>query len=171
MPGERTFFKLRCKAGSEAEYVRRHENVWPVVKRDLAAAGVLSMNIWMDKSDVFLMMETKDYAAATAALDASPDSVKWEKWMEPMMETGDGGAYDPLAAYPDGLPCVFSWKAPQHGTGEAKSAVRALTAAGTAALLLLPAVALEGRQDSRKGLLASFSLLSLYIYHVTSPKD
>ena len=30
------------------------------------------------------------YTAATAVLDACPDSVKWEEYMEPMMFTGSG---------------------------------------------------------------------------------
>lgn len=29
------------------------------------------------------------YTAATAVLDASPESVKWEEYMEGMMMTGD----------------------------------------------------------------------------------
>ena len=53
--------------------------------------------IWIDKgsSEVYLMMDcgTAGYKAATAVLDASPESVKWEKYMEPMMKTGDGDEY------------------------------------------------------------------------------
>jgi hypothetical protein len=36
---ERAFFKLRCKPGTEAEYVARHRAVWPAVQADLRAAG------------------------------------------------------------------------------------------------------------------------------------
>lgn len=52
------------------------------------------MLIWIDKgsSEVYLMMDcgVAGYTAATAVLDASPDSVKWEEYMKPMMFTGSG---------------------------------------------------------------------------------
>lgn len=35
-----SFFKLKVKPGEEDEYVRRHQNVWPQVTRDLEMAGV-----------------------------------------------------------------------------------------------------------------------------------
>ena len=111
MMGERAFFKLRVAEGQEAEYVERHKNVWPEVQADLESAGVQEMSIWMRGREVFLMMVCDDYKAATAALDASPKSIEWEKWMAPMLETGAGGEYDPAAAYPDGLPEVFRWQA------------------------------------------------------------
>merc|ERR1740138_1034042 len=73
------------------------------------------MNIWQDARDVFLMMETEEgvsYAAAVAYLDAQPSSVKWERYMENIMEGPEEGTdYDPENAYPDGLPCVFNWNA------------------------------------------------------------
>ena len=65
----------------------------------------------MEKRDIFLMMVCDDYAAATAFLDKQPKSLEWEEWMAPIMETGDGGEYDPANAYPSGLPEVFRWEA------------------------------------------------------------
>lgn len=60
----------------------------------------------------YLMMACTDsYAAAVKVLDGSPKSVEWEKWMEPIMEGGDGAAYDPNAAYPDGLSEVYRFEA------------------------------------------------------------
>ena len=114
LTGELTLFRLRVKAGHEAEYVERHKDVWPVVLADLERAGCGGMRIWMDGTDLYLLMCTRSYAAAAAALDASPKSVEWERYMEPLLEAGDGAAYNPTAAYPDGLPCVWSWDAPHR---------------------------------------------------------
>ena len=108
---ERAFFKLKCKEGTEAEYVERHKAVWPAVKADLQAAGVQQMSIWMHGREIFLLMVCDDYKAATKFLDAQPQSIEWENWMAPMMETADGGEYDPTSAYPDGLPEVWRWEA------------------------------------------------------------
>jgi L-fuconolactonase len=109
---ERAFFKLRVKPGGEQEYVKRHKAVWPQVQSDLVAAGVKEMSIWMHGRDVFLLMVCANYKAAVELLDASPESVKWEQWMAPMMETAEGDEYDPEHAYPDGLPEVWRWEAP-----------------------------------------------------------
>ena len=38
---------------------------------------------------------------------------QWEEYMEPIMEGAtETDAYDPAAAYPDGLPMVFRWTDP-----------------------------------------------------------
>ena len=86
--GARVLLRLKCKAGMEQEYRERHEHVWDSVKADLAQAGVASMNIWMERNDVYLLMELApgvSYAAATRVLDSSPNSVQWEEYMEPIM--------------------------------------------------------------------------------------
>ena len=86
--GSRVLLRLKCKPGMEQEYHERHQHVWDAVKADLARAGVERMDIWMERTDVFLLMELAPgvaYAAATRLLDASPDSIKWEEYMEPIM--------------------------------------------------------------------------------------
>lgn len=60
---------------------------------------------------LFLYMEVDDYAEAVQILAESSDSVRWEKYMAPIMEDATGDAYDPANAYPDGLPEVFHWEA------------------------------------------------------------
>ena len=113
---QRVLLRLRCKPDKEEEYRERHKNVWSSVKTDLARAGVESMNIWMEGNDVFLMMEMEpgvSFREATELLDACPDSIRWEEYMEPIMLSSDGdGSYDPSNAYPDGLEEVFQWTRP-----------------------------------------------------------
>ena len=40
--------------------------LWQAVRRDLAAAGVETMNIWMEGSTIFLLMECRNFKAATS---------------------------------------------------------------------------------------------------------
>ena len=42
------------KDGHEADYDARHQQVWPEVKADMAAAGVARMGIWRQGTDVYM---------------------------------------------------------------------------------------------------------------------
>ena len=68
-----------------------------------------SMSIFMVDRQLFLYMETDDYAEAVRILAECPESVRWEEYMAPIMEDESGDAYDPYDAYPEGLPEVFHW--------------------------------------------------------------
>ena len=119
--------------GSEEEYIRRHRDMqteWPAVQDDMERAGVKEMSIWMEGNISYLYMRCENYERrpllhsvlrecdlcscvlvfrTTAALDASPESVKWEKSMEPLLTHGDGSEYNPEAAYPSGIPLIFRY--------------------------------------------------------------
>ena len=68
------------------------------------------MNIFMAGRQLFLYMEVNDYAEAARILGASPESVRWEEYMEPIMEDAGGETYDPENPYPASLPEVFFWR-------------------------------------------------------------
>lgn len=107
---QRVAFVMHVKEGQEAEYVRRHREVWPQVLADLERAGVEQMNIFMAGRQLFLYMEVDDYAEAARVLGECPESVRWEAYMEPIMEDAGGQDYDPENPYPDSLPEVFFWR-------------------------------------------------------------
>ena len=107
---QRVAFVMHVKEGQEAEYVRRHREVWPQVLADLERAGVEQMNIFMAGRQLFLYMEVDDYAEAARILGECPESVRWEAYMEPVMEDAGGQTYDPENPYPDSLPEVFFWR-------------------------------------------------------------
>ena len=107
---QRVAFVMHVKEGQEAEYVRRHREVWPQVLADLERAGVEQMNIFMAGRQLFLYMEVNDYAEAARILGECPESVRWEAYMEPIMEDAVGQDYDPENPYPDSLPEVFFWR-------------------------------------------------------------
>ena len=107
---ERVAFVMHVREGEEEEYRRRHREVWPAVLADLEQAGVLSMSIFMVDRQLFLYMETENYAEAVRILAESPESVRWEEYMAPIMEDESGDEYDPYDAYPEGWPEVFHWR-------------------------------------------------------------
>ena len=80
------------KEGEEEEYRRRHREVWPAVLADLEQAGVRSMSIFMADRQLFLYMEVEEYAEAVRILAESPESVRWEEYMAPIMQDESGDA-------------------------------------------------------------------------------
>jgi len=106
---QRITFVMQVKPGYEDEYVRRHQNVWPEVQADMRRAGIQSMSIYRFGQQLFLYMEVEDYARASGLLAESPDSIRWEEHMAPIMADAAGAEYDPANAYPDGLPEVYHW--------------------------------------------------------------
>ena len=107
---QRVAFVMDVKEGHEEEYIRRHRDVWPQVLADLEKAGIGQMNIFMAGRQLFLYMEVDDYAEAARILGASPESVRWEEYMEPFMEDSGGETYDAENPYPTRLPEVFFWR-------------------------------------------------------------
>ena len=115
---ERVAFVLQVKEGEEEEYRRRHREVWPAVLAELERAGVRSMSIFMSDRQLILYMEVEKYAEAVRILAESPESVRWEEYMAPIMQDESGDAYDPHDAYPEGiLPEVFHWRVGGGGEG------------------------------------------------------
>ncbi len=114
---QRVAFVMHVKEGEEEEYRRRHRDVWPAVLADLERAGVHSMSIFMADRQLLLYMETDNYAEAVRILAESPESVRWEEYMAPIMEDESGDDYDPHNAYPEGLPEVFHWQVADGGEG------------------------------------------------------
>ena len=111
---QRISFVLNVKDGQQDEYIRRHQAVWPGVLDALQHAGIHNMSIFMHGRRLFLYMEVDNYAEAIQILGDSPESLRWEEYMAPIMEDEAEAAYDPENAYPDGLPEVFHWESPSE---------------------------------------------------------
>jgi L-rhamnose mutarotase len=107
---QRVAFVMHVTEGQEEEYIRRHRDVWPQVLADLKHAGVHQMNIFMAGRQLFLYMEVDDYAEVARIFGESPQSARWEEYMEPIMEDSGGETYDPENPYPNSLPEVFFWR-------------------------------------------------------------
>ena len=81
-------FTMQLKPGNEAEYKRRHDEIWPELSRELAAAGVRDYAIYLDRESGVLYAHqlltennTSDALAGTAIVR------KWWDYMADLMET------------------------------------------------------------------------------------
>jgi L-rhamnose mutarotase len=105
----RVAFVLNIKPGSEDEYRRRHENLWPEVAEEMEAAGIHSMSIFLVGTQAILFLEAEDYERSAEYLGNAPASRRWEEYMAQVLEGDAGTPYDPHNAWPKTLPLVFEW--------------------------------------------------------------
>ena len=79
---------MKLKPGFEAEYKKRHDEIWPELSQALREAGVSDYSIFLDPETLDLFAVQKLDAANTAAdLPNNPIVQKWWKFMADIMET------------------------------------------------------------------------------------
>ena len=94
---------MRVKAGSEQEYRRRHEAVWPEMLRALKDAGCSNYSIYMKGQDLFAYLEVGDFESFKRQMSSNADAQRWEEQMAPIMER----AIQPKTGFHEVLPEVF----------------------------------------------------------------
>lgn len=85
---EKYAFRMRLNPGCRAEYIRRHEEIWPELAALLKQAGVSDYSIHLDAETNLLfatLWRTDDHG-----MDALPDHPVMKRWwahMAGIMET------------------------------------------------------------------------------------
>ena len=100
---ERYAFKMFLKPGMEAEYKRRHDEIWPKLVDLLHDAGVSEYSIYLDLETNTLfgvLLRPKDHGMNK--LPDHPVMQRWWKHMADVMRTNADGS--PVV---EPLPCMF----------------------------------------------------------------
>jgi L-rhamnose mutarotase len=84
----RAAFAMKLKPGFEAEYTRRHDEIWPELVRELEDAGITDYSIFLDESTLtlFAFQKLKDHNTADS-LAAKPIVQKWWRRMADIMDS------------------------------------------------------------------------------------
>ena len=85
---EKIAFVMKLKSGNEAEYEKRHDEIWPELAETLKQAGVSDYSIFLEKSSCKLfgvLKRTADHDMERLPLD--PIVKKWWAYMADIMET------------------------------------------------------------------------------------
>jgi L-rhamnose mutarotase len=77
---------MKLKPGQEAEYKRKHDEIWPEMVALLKSQGIHNYTIYRHGLTLFAYYE-KDGEALAIRREADPVELRWRKWMEPHMET------------------------------------------------------------------------------------
>ena len=84
----RLAFKMKLHKGQEAEYKKRHDELWPELQLLLKETGVSDYSIFLDEStgDLFGVLKVKDPVLMNA-LPLHPVMQKWWAFMKDIMES------------------------------------------------------------------------------------
>ncbi len=83
---ERFAWKARLLPGMKAEYVRRHDEIWPEMTRLLDEAGIHNYTIWCVGDELFGYYEAeKGVPFAAKAQAESPVVDRWNEHMKDVM--------------------------------------------------------------------------------------
>jgi L-rhamnose mutarotase len=86
----RVAFKMKLHKGQEAEYKKRHDELWPDLEQLLKQAGISDYSIFLDESSnsLFGVLKVRN----RQELDNLPDHPIMQKWwahMKDIMESND----------------------------------------------------------------------------------
>jgi len=100
---ERIGIFYRLKPGTQEEYKRRHDNIWPEMRTILSEAGIRNYSIWNYGEMLFGYYETEDNEKTQRILNNSDVFIKWRKFMEDIIvidpETGEKEYFMKLMFY------------------------------------------------------------------------
>ncbi|NEB81452.1 L-rhamnose mutarotase [Streptomyces sp. SID14478] len=92
---QRVCFLLRVRADRIDEYRVRHEDVWQEMREALTAAGWHNYSLFLREDGLLVgYLETEDFEAARAAMDATDVNARWQADMAGFFEELDGQGPD-----------------------------------------------------------------------------
>ena len=92
----RIAFKMKIKPGCAAEYKKRHDALWPELKKLLAGVGIYDYSIFLDEetNTLFAVQKTK---RSEGSQDLAKNEIvqRWWRYMADIMDTNPD--YSPVS--------------------------------------------------------------------------
>ena len=87
---ERVSFKMKLKPGYAEEYKRRHDALWPELRKLLKDQGISDYSIFLDEdTNILFAVQRVSGDAGSQDLGSNPIVQKWWRYMSDIMETND----------------------------------------------------------------------------------
>lgn len=85
---KRIAFKMQLNKGAEAEYKKRHDELWPELRQLLKSTGISEYSIFLDEAtnSLFSILKIEDKQLLDD-LPAHPLMQKWWLFMKDIMES------------------------------------------------------------------------------------
>ena len=88
---ERVCFLLRVRPDRLEEYKARHQAVWPEMREALSATGWGNYSLFLADDGLLVgYLETEDFAAAVAGMEATDVNARWQASMAEFFELPSG---------------------------------------------------------------------------------
>jgi len=82
---QRVAWKARIRPGTESEYIRRHDEIWPEMTAVLNEAGIRNYSIWLIGLELFGYYECDDVDHAAKVQSGSPVVDRWNDYMKDIL--------------------------------------------------------------------------------------
>ena len=84
---ERVAFKMKLKPGFEAEYKKRHDEIWPELVKLIKGSGVSEYSIFLDReTDILFAFQKQTGNLPNLENASNPVVRKWWDYMADIME-------------------------------------------------------------------------------------
>ena len=84
----RTAFKMKLKPGCEAEYQKRHDEIWPELAELIRQSGVSDYSIFLDReTNILFAVQKQSGDQGSQDLGNNPVVRKWWDYMADIMES------------------------------------------------------------------------------------
>ena len=86
----RLAFKMKVKSGCEAEYEKRHDEIWPELSALLRDEGISDYSIFLDEeSGTLFAVQKVDGEKGSQDLAQNPIVKKWWNYMSDIMDVNE----------------------------------------------------------------------------------
>ena len=80
---ERVCFTFEIKPGTEAEYKKRHDEIWPELVKEIKDAGFNNYSLFRSGTTIVAYAEVEpDVATGFAKIGEGEANARWAKWFE-----------------------------------------------------------------------------------------
>ena len=80
---ERFCFTFEIREGTEAEYKRRHDEIWPELVTAIQDAGIANYSLFRRGTTIIAYCECEpDAASAFAKVGADEANARWSEWFQ-----------------------------------------------------------------------------------------
>ncbi len=83
---QRVAFMLGIKPGTEVEYKRRHDTIWPEMTAALSEAGFRNYSIFRNGTQLFAYCEVDDWAETVKRSGANAVDKRWQEYMADILD-------------------------------------------------------------------------------------
>jgi L-rhamnose mutarotase len=81
-------FKMKLKPGFKEEYKKRHDEIWPELKKLIKNSGVSDYTIYLDEeTNILFAVQKLEGEGSSQDLGSTAIVQKWWKYMADIMET------------------------------------------------------------------------------------
>lgn len=87
---QRVAFKMYLKPGFEEKYKKRHQTIWPELKKLLSDTGIRDYAIYWDReTNILFAVQKIDGEKSSQEIGVSPIVQKWWDYMADIMEVNN----------------------------------------------------------------------------------